>query len=36
MLLDESAVELEQLLKDQRYLNQKVIEAHNLLSQTQS
>jgi hypothetical protein len=36
MLLDENAVDLERLLKDQAYLNDKVREAHQLLLQTQS
>ena len=36
MLLDESVVEIDKLLKDQRYLTEKVYEAYNLILQTQS
>lgn len=35
MLLDETAVDIDRLLKDQAYLNGKVHEAHQLLVQTQ-
>jgi len=35
MLLDETAVDIDRLLKDQAYLNGKVLEAHQLLIQTQ-
>jgi len=34
MLLDEEAVEIERLLKDQVYLSKKAGEAHQLLLQT--
>ena len=36
MLLDESVVEVDRLLKDQRYLTEKVYEAYNLILQTQN
>jgi hypothetical protein len=36
MLLDENVVDIDKLLKDQRYLTEKVYEAYNLILQTQN